>query len=62
MRISIEGCGAAPHWQKNDSDTNGSDSEMQRFESSRPELRVFASFDSEMQSFESCRPNQPVRL
>jgi len=40
MRISIEGCHAAPHWQKKDSATNGSESEMQRFESFRPNRPV----------------------
>jgi hypothetical protein len=34
---------------------------MRIFESSRPELRVFANYDSEMQRFESCRPSQRVR-
>jgi hypothetical protein len=38
-RIAIEGCRAAPHCQRKSQamiDTSGSDSEMRRFESSRP--------------------------
>jgi hypothetical protein len=39
MRISIEGCRAAPHWQrKKEFDTNGADSEMRRFDSFRPSV------------------------
>jgi hypothetical protein len=38
------------------------DSKMQRFESSRPKLRVLANSDSEMQSFESCRLSHAVGL
>ena len=62
MRISSKVVVPPPCQRKSQAmaNTSGSDSEMQRFESSRPELRVVANPNSEMQRFESCRPNEPA--
>jgi len=64
MRISIERCRVAPRSQRKPQamiDSSGSNSEMQRFESCRPRLRVLANSHT-MQRFESCHPNRPVSL